>query len=55
MFKWLRRDPVKKLRKQYVQKSEKAMLAQRNGDMALFATLSQECDVLWKKIEALVE
>ncbi len=53
MFKWLKADPVKRLRKQYVQKSEKAMQAQRNGDMALFATLSQECDILWRKVEAL--
>lgn len=53
MFGFLKPDPVKKLRKAYDQKLEQAMLAQRKGDMRLFADLTEESESLWKKIEQL--
>lgn len=53
MFGLLKRDPVKKLRKAYDQKLEQAMLAQRKGDMRLFADLTEESEKLWQQIEQL--
>lgn len=53
MFGWLKSDPVKKLRAAYDKKLEQAMHAQRNGDMRLFADLTQESEDIWKKIEQL--
>ena len=55
MFNFFKKDPVKKLQKQYEQKSEQAMQAQRNGKMALFANLSAEAQEIldrMKEIEA---
>lgn len=53
MFGLFKRDPVKKLRKTYDQKLEQAMLAQRKGDMRLFADLTEESEKLWQQIEQL--
>ncbi|MDP4528521.1 DUF6435 family protein [Alkalimonas delamerensis] len=53
MFGFLKQDPVKKLRKQYDAKLEQAMLAQRKGDMRLFADLTAESEALWQQIEQL--
>lgn len=53
MFGLFKRDPVKKLRKAYDQKLEQAMLAQRKGDMRLFADLTEESEKLWQQIEQL--
>ncbi len=53
MFGFLKKDPVKKLRKQYDAKLEQAMLAQRKGDMRLFADLTAESEALWQQIEQL--
>jgi predicted ATPase len=53
MFGWLKRDPVKTLRKQYSAKLEEAMLAQRNGDIRGYAQLSEEAAALWVQLEPL--
>ncbi len=53
MFSFLKRDPVKKLRQQYDAKAEQAMLAQRKGDMRLFADLTSEAEELWAQLEKL--
>jgi len=50
MFEFLFGSPLKKLEKKYSQLLEKAMNAQRNGDIALFATLSSEADEVYKEI-----
>jgi hypothetical protein len=47
MFNFFKRDPLKKLRQQYDAKAEQAMLAQRKGDMRLFADLTAEAEELW--------
>lgn len=47
MFNFFKRDPLKKLREQYDAKAEQAMLAQRKGDMRLFADLTAEAEELW--------
>ena len=53
MLKWLTPDPIKKMNKEYARLTEKAMLAQRNGDIKSFARLSTEADKLLKEIENL--
>lgn len=50
MFAFLKPNPVKKLRKQYDQKSTDAMMAQRKGDIRLYSQLTTEAEALWKKI-----
>ena len=53
MFGLFKKDPVKKLRQQYDQKLEQAMLAQRSGNLRLFADLTAESEVLWQQLEQL--
>lgn len=53
MFSIFKSDPVKKLKKQLVQKQEQAMLAQRSGDLRKFAAITEESDVLIKQIQQL--
>tara|TARA_R110002072_G_scaffold534_6_gene4048 strand:+ start:223741 stop:223932 length:192 start_codon:yes stop_codon:yes gene_type:complete len=51
MFGLFKKDPTAKLRKEFEQLSEKAMNAQRNGNIELFAKLTSEADEIYKKIE----
>lgn len=53
MFSFLKKDPSEKLQKQYNEKLEAAMSAQRNGDMRLYAELSAEADELYKSLQEL--
>ena len=53
MFGLFKKDPVKKLRQQYDQKLEQAMLAQRSGNLRLFADLTAESELLWQQLEQL--
>jgi len=53
MFKWLKSDPIAALEKKFNKKSEEAFQAQRNGNIALYAELSKECEDMQKEIEAL--
>jgi hypothetical protein len=53
MFSFFKSDPVKKLEKQHSALLEKAMHAQRNGDIRSYSMITQEADDLSKKIEAL--
>lgn len=53
MFSLFKTDPTKKLKKQYSAKLEQAMLAQRNGDMRRYASLTVEADSLWKEIQSI--
>jgi hypothetical protein len=53
MFSIFKRNPEKKLRKQYDQQLEKAMLAQRNGDMKSYAMITAEAEKTWAEIESL--
>lgn len=55
MFKFFSKDPVKKLEDKYANIMSKAVNAQRNGDMALFAKLSSEADNIAKEIDNLKE
>lgn len=53
MFSFFKKDPIKKLNKLYFQKLEKAMLAQRNGDIKSYATITSEAEDIKAKIDAL--
>ncbi len=53
MFSFFKKDPLKELNKQYLQKLEEAMHAQRNGDIRTYSMLTSEADEFLKKIEAL--
>ena len=53
MFGFLKKDPIKKLRKIYDQKSTDAMLAQRKGDIKTYSMLTAEADKLWTEITEL--
>jgi hypothetical protein len=53
MFGFLKPNPIKKLKKQYAEKLEQGMNAQRNGDMRLYASLTAEADSLYKEIQRL--
>lgn len=53
MFGFLKSNPKKKLQKEYESLMQKAVLAQRNGKIALYADLSFEADLILKKIKEL--
>ena len=51
MFGFLKANPVKKLEKEYARLMSKAVDAQRNGNIELYAKLSTEADKILKEIE----
>ena len=53
MFGFLKSSPLKKMKKQYDQKLEQAMLAQRKGDIRSYSMLTAEAEALWSEIETL--
>ena len=53
MFGLFKLNPTKKLRKQYDALLEKAMHAQRNGDIKTYSMLTAQSEELWKEIERL--
>ena len=53
MFGIFKKDPLKKLNEEYGRVQEKAVHAQRNGNIELFANLSAKADKILKKIEKL--
>lgn len=53
MFSIFKRDPVKKLKKQYFAKLEQAMLAQRKGDIKTYSLLTAEAGEIDKQISNL--
>jgi hypothetical protein len=53
MFGLFKSDPSKKLLKQYKAKLEKAMHAQRNGDIRSYSFLTEEAEALKVQLDAL--
>jgi hypothetical protein len=53
MFGLFKSDPSKKLLKQYKAKLEKAMHAQRNGDIRSYSFLTEEAEALKIQLDAL--
>ena len=52
MFGLFRKDPVKKLEKEYARKLELARDLQRNGDIVAYSKMAAEADVVLKQLEA---
>ena len=52
MFNLFKKDPSKKLHKEYHALLEKARNAQRSGDIKQYARLSAKAEEMWKEIEA---
>lgn len=55
MFSIFRRDPIKKLNTLYNAKLEKAMHAQRNGDIRSYSMITLEAEEIARQIESLKE
>jgi len=55
MFEFLKSNPKKKLEKEYSQKMEEAMKAQRNGNIDLYAQLTAEAENILRKIELIAK
>jgi uncharacterized protein (DUF2132 family) len=53
MLSFLKRDPSKKLNKQYYLKLEQAMQAQRKGDIKLYSSLTAEAEAIKADIDRL--
>jgi len=53
MFGLFKSDPSKKILKQYKAKLEKAMHAQRNGDIRSYSFLTEEAEALKQQLDAL--
>lgn len=53
MFSFFKKDPIKELNRQYLQKLEEAMHAQRNGDIRSYSMLTSEAEEYLKQIEVL--
>lgn len=51
MFGLFKKDPAKKLQKEYEELMKKAVEAQRNGKMELFANLSAKADKISKQLD----
>ncbi|GEA12133.1 DUF6435 family protein [Alteromonas sp. KUL49] len=51
MFGLFKGNPTKKMRKQYDALLEKAMHAQRNGDIKSYSMITAEAEALWAEIE----
>lgn len=51
MFKFFKKDPMKKMEKQYLVLLEEAMQIQRKGDIKGYAAKMAEADELQKKME----
>lgn len=52
MFSFLKSDPLKKLNKEYGVLLEKAMQAQRGGDIRLYSELTEQAETVKAKIDA---
>ncbi|MGO3345993.1 MAG: DUF6435 family protein [Marinomonas sp.] len=51
MFSFLKSDPIKKLDKEYGQLLEKAMQAQRRGDIKLYSELTAQAEMVKAKMD----
>ncbi|NVK27696.1 MAG: Lacal_2735 family protein [Flavobacteriia bacterium] len=51
MFSFLKSDPTKKLEKEYGDLLEKAMQAQRGGDIRLYSELTEKAEAVKAKLD----
>jgi len=53
MFKLFKQNPKEKLNKEYLATLERAMQAQRNGDIKTYSTLTTEAEKILAKMNSL--
>ena len=53
MFGLFKKDPLKKLKKEYAELTEQAMHLQRNGDIAGYSELTSKAEAIYKEIQQL--
>lgn len=53
MFGLFKKDPVKKLEKEYYEALEKARDIQRSGDIKAYSAMMAKSEEIWARIEAL--
>lgn len=53
MFGFLKKDPIKKLEKEYELTLNKAMQYQRNGDIKTYSALSEKAQGIYDEIQKL--
>lgn len=53
MFNLFKKDPIKKLEKEYAKLLEEALAAQRKGDIALYSELSFKAEEIGQKMDEL--
>ena len=53
MFKFFKKDPAKRLKEEYQKLLERAMSAQRNGDIESYANLTAQANKILEKIDTL--
>ncbi|EAT12649.1 Lacal_2735 family protein [Bermanella marisrubri] len=51
MFGFLKKDPIKKLEKEYEMTLAKAMQYQRNGDIKTYSALSEKAQGIYEEIQ----
>ena len=51
MFSFFKSDPLKKLNKEYGELLEKAMQAQRGGDIRLYSELTEQAEMVKVKLD----
>ena len=53
MLSFFKKDPIKKLKKEYMIKLELAMNAQRSGDIKTYSKITTEAESIWEEITKL--
>lgn len=53
MFKFFKKDPIEKYKKQYQDLLSQAMQAQRNGDIRTYSQLTAEANAVLEKVNQL--
>lgn len=53
MFGLFKKDPIKRLEKEYYETLEKARDIQRSGDIKAYSAMMARSEEIWAKIEAL--
>ena len=51
MFSFFKKNPTKKMHKEYERKLEQAMFAQRNGDIRSYSMITAEAESIWQEIQ----
>ena len=53
MFGFLKKDPLKQLKKEYAELTEQAMHLQRNGDIEAYSKVMSQAEAVYKQIQEL--